>query len=88
MKKTAIFLAIGMSFLLLLGLAKSDPKLQGIESECEPGRYWQKVKDYKIIDEPNLNDLRRKVKEELGHGWYPIGGISIVDSNCCQVMAK
>jgi hypothetical protein len=88
MKKTIVFLAMGMTLILLLGLAKSNSKMQWNNSECEPGQYWQRVKDYEIIHEPNLKDLQEKVKNGLDHGWRPMGGISIVDSNYFQVMVK
>lgn len=88
MKKAAVFLVIGMGLIVLLGLAKSSTKPQIDKPECEPTGYWQKVNEYKIIHEPNLPYLKDEVKKGLNHGWYPIGGISIVGEDCCQVMIR
>ena len=92
MKKAIIFLAIGMSLILLLGLAKSDSKPQWIESECYPGyaqgRYWQKVKNYEIIRASDLDKLQKDVKERLNHGWRPMGEISRFENEYCQVMVQ
>lgn len=88
MKKIVVFLAIGMSLILLLGLAKSDSKSQWIESECSPGRYWQKVKNYEIIRASDLDKLQQNVNDKLNHGWRPMGELLYFDSNYCQVMVQ
>jgi hypothetical protein len=95
MKKAIVFLAIGMSLVLLLGLAKSDPKPQKpqwIESGCcqgyAPGFYWQKVKDYEIVRASGLGELEGKIKDKLEHGWHLKGDISRFEDEYCQVMVK
>ena len=88
MRNILILLAIGMGLILLLGLAKSDSKLTGIESECKPGRYWQTVKNYEVIRASDLDKLQQKVNDKLNHGWRPMGELSYFDSNYCQVMVQ
>ena len=88
MRKILIILAIGIGLILLLGMNKSDSKLQGFESECKHGLYWQRVKNYEIIRASNLDKLQQNVKDKLNHGWCPMGEISYLDNNYCQVMVQ
>lgn len=95
MKKIVVFLAIGVSLILLLGSDGSNLKLQDTECKCkyEPGQwaeaYRQNVSKYAIVRASELDDLQTDVNNKLKTGWHLIGGISIVDSNSvCQVMVK
>jgi len=93
MKKAIVFLAISMSLILLLGLAKTESKPQkpqwiGSEGYPEPGRHWQKVKDYEIIRASDLDRLQDKIKEKLKHGWHLKGDISCFEKEYCQVMVQ
>lgn len=87
MRKIIVFLVIGMSLILLLGSTGSSLKLQETECEIKPMR--QNMREYTIVCASELKKLQKDVNNKLKKDWYPIGGISIVDSNSfCQAMVK
>lgn len=89
MRKIVVFLAIGMSIILLLGFTGSGLKSQEAECEHKPTQLRQNVSEYTIVSASKLDKLQKDVNKKLKNDWYPIGGISIVDSNSfCQVMVK
>jgi hypothetical protein len=92
MKKIVIFLAVAVGLILLLGLTGAALKSQDTESKCEydycAAQWRQNIGEYTIVRAPKLDKLQKAVNESLKESWYPIGGVSIVDSNCCQVMIK
>lgn len=88
MRNALILLAIGMGLVLILGSAKNDCKLQGVEPECWRVEYSQKITDYQIISAADLNTLQGKVKEQLKYGLRPMGDISYFDPDYLQVMVK
>jgi len=87
-KKISILLGVILSLVLLLGSTGSNRKLQDLKCQGEPGAWRQTLSEYTIIRASKLNELQNEVNEKLKESWHPIGGISIVDSNCCQVMVK
>ena len=88
MRKIIVFLAIGMSLILLLGLTGSTLQSQGTECRWKPEPDRQNTTEYTIVQASELDKLQKDVNERLKKDWHPIGGVSIVDSNYCQVMIK
>jgi len=89
MKHVILCITIGVGLLLLLGLTGSS--IESRESYCEHGfgLLRQNASEYEIIHANTLHELEDAVVVKLKKDWYPIGGLSIVDSNSfCQVMVK
>jgi len=87
-KKMAVFLAVVVSLALLPG--SSGEKRRPEDPQCQwVYQAWrQNIDEYAIVRASDPDKLQKEVNKRLKESWHPVGGISIVDSNCCQVMIR
>ena len=87
-KKIVILLVVVLSLVLLLGSIGSNMKSQEPKCQWKPEAGRQDIEKYAIVRASDPDKLQIEVNKRLNQSWEPMGGISIVDSNCCQVMVK
>jgi len=91
MKKIIIFLAVGLSLVLLLGSMGPSPHIHDPNSEPEPtpcSISREHILKYEVFVASDPKMLEKKVTQRLkGKGnWIPLGGISVNDANYHQAM--
>jgi hypothetical protein len=87
--KTLVFLAVVLSLVFLLGSSGEKRRSQEPKCQLQPASGWrQDINEYTIVRASDPDKLQKEVNKRVKESWHPMGGISIVDTNCCQVMVK
>ena len=91
MKKIIIFMAVGLSLVLLMGSMDPSPHIHDPNSEPDPtpcSLSRERILKYEVFVASDTKTLEKKVTQRLkGKGnWIPLGGISIDDAKYHQAM--